>query len=1056
MSNKAIDYKVILKRDGQTQQQRMPELLNPDLVPLDQHTRKEEYEYLQRIAKLIKFYDYDPSGEKMVENGTWESFLGLSFNDCKSLAEQASLPAHLALVHSFLELMEQPKALMNTLTKRHLDFYYQEVLGLGRGAAVADTAHVLFELKKNMEPTLLEQGTTLFAGKDASKKDLNYVLAHDIVVNESKVVQINSLYVNPSNKNNLYYAPIANSDDGIGAVLDPSTPKWKGFGSTDLPKAQVGFCLAADILLMKEGDRMVTINLTVRNLEVTAKIAVLTSDLFMISLTGEKGWIGPKPASAVFSSADDQVFNLKLNFTATKEEPAVVAYNKDTHGGNFDTVHPILKVVLNTEKSDYGYVNLLNAELIDATIAVNVAGIQSLELENDFGTINAKKPFTPFGPLAEKNANFYVRDREAFSKRLKSFSLDVEWKNIPDSDLKRYYANYNQPDNENADFKAVASFKDGFSWQEQFKYVQLFNTSNAQLATNWTFSNPAFPVLLPLYVLPNFRTSSYLNPGLSLQQSVSGNMSLLMPEFSGLQKSAAIRNITSAATLQLYKPMLQSIFKVYKDIRQGQLQLRLDHSFLFKDYREKYTAEILRYGREGGTLKLPAEPFAPEIQSLQLAYTATTAKINFSGTTLNDYLHQEIEFFHLGAFGQMREHAYPRSKHRFLDHLMVKLFPSYTHEGTLYIGLSGLKADNAVCLLFQVAEGSANPDKPGVAIAWSVLCDNYWKTLNKEDLIFDTTQGLLTSGVVKIVIPREATTSNSLMADGLLWIKAAVVKDSDAVCDLIDIQANAAVTIFRNQDNDPKHLLNALPPNSISKLQMESGKIKKVTQPYSSFGGRLAESDRDFYIRVSERLRHKQRSISIWDCERMVLEKFPAVHKVKCINHATPTSFYSPGNVLMIVVPDLTNHNAVDPYKPRVDKFTIEQIEAFLTEHSSAWTTFRVINPMYEPLKISVQLKLKAGYEFSYYEKIIDQKLQKFLSPWIYDSSSDVHFGGKVTKSMVIKFLEDIDYIDYLTAFSLQKFYPGRRTPGRNLEVIEASNPASILVSAVRHDIKSF
>ena len=136
------------------------------------------------------------------------------------------------------------------------------------------------------------------------------------------------------------------------------------------------------------------------------------------------------------------------------------------------------------------------------------------------------------------------------------------------------------------------------------------------------------------------------------------------------------------------------------------------------------------------------------------------------------------------------------------------------------------------------------------------------------------------------------------------------------------------------------------------------------------------------------------------------------------------------------------------------DKNTLDQIYTFLTRHSSAWAQFQVINPLYEPVKVSVKVKLKKGYEFNYYEKIIDQKLQGFLSPWIIsDGGNDLHFGGKVTKSMIIKFLEDLEYIDYLTDFSLYKYSPDKQAFGRNVEVAEASNPASILVSAMHHDI---
>ena len=1054
MSTKAIDYKVILRRDGQTQQQRMPEFLDPDLVPIDQHNQADRYAYVQEIAKQIKFIEYNTSTNKAVENGTWADFFDLSLEELKEKAESAALPPHLALWSAFLEILEEPRALLNTLTKRHLDFYYQEVLGLKKAFPIPDQVHVLFELKKNTPNTLLTAGSALLAGKDATKKNIYYNLSHDIIVNSSAVSQLKSLFINPANKNFLHQAPIANSADGLGAVLTPENPKWNAFGHVNLPLAQVGFCFASEVLLMQEGSRKINVFLTLKNLGADVTNAVFTANLFKCSITGEKGWIGPKLSSAAITTSDGQIFQMMLTLNISKDEPAVVPYQKATHGSDFDTFHPILQVLINSEKTDYGYSNLLHAELVDARIEVEVSEIKSMVLENDFGSINPKKPFAPFGSISDKNSNFYIKHDETFSKRLKEFSVDVEWKNIPDSNLKDYFTNYNEAGNANTDFTAIAGFKDGYSWQEKFKSVQLFNSANAQSATTWKFTNPAFPTLLPFFVLPHMYTPISINPGTSVQQTVSNTMSLLLPQFGAMQPAIKTTQAKVSLTGQvLYKPVLFELLNVYKEIRRGQLQLRLNHSFLFKEYRDKYASEIIRYSRDGGTLKLPSEPFIPEIQSITLNYTATTAKVNFNGTNINDYANQEIEFFHYGAFGQLREHAYTRSKHKFLTNTLVRLLPEYHAEGNLFIGLSNLNAEDSLCLLFQAAEGSANPEKPKVTGDWSVLCDNYWKPLQNEDFIFDTSNEFLRSGVIKLIIPREATTTNTSMSFGLLWLRISIAKDSDGVCQLIDLQSNAALASFDNQDNDPGRLQNPLPAASITKLKADHSAIKKVSQPYSSFGGQMQENDQTFYIRVSERLRHKERSIALWDYERLILQHFPMVHKVKCINHATPGSFYAPGNVLIVVVPDLSNRNAVDPFKPKVDKNTLDEISDFLSHRSSAWAKFQVINPMYEPVQVKVRLKLKREYEFNYYEQIINKKLQEFLSPWINNPGTAIHFGGKISKSMIIKFLEDLPYVDYLTALSLHQFSPALNALSGDTEVAEASNPASILVSATQHDV---
>ena len=524
-------------------------------------------------------------------------------------------------------------------------------------------------------------------------------------------------------------------------------------------------------------------------------------------------------------------------------------------------------------------------------------------------------------------------------------------------------------------------------------------------------------------------------------------MAYLVPAFSSL----LVSNIKL-----YYKPIFTGMANAYKAIRKGALTLRLRHSFLFKQYRENYTTEVLRYSKFGGTLSLPQEPFAPEIQSIALNYIATTAKTNFNGKTLNDYVDEEVEFFHYGAFGQMREHAFAKSQNPFLNNHLVKLLPEYDNEGEFFIGFSGLHAEDAACVLFQVAEGSANPDKLKADLKWSVLCDNYWKDLTNEDFIFDTTNNFLASGIIKFIIPREATTTNTIMPDGFLWLKAAITKDSDAVCNLIDVQSNAAISIFDNQDNDSSHFADPLAANTINQLKTEIGSIKNVKQPYASFGGRVQENNNAFYTRVSERLRHKERSITLWDYERLILQHFPKVHKVKCINHASAKSYYDPGNVLIVVVPDLTNQNAVNIFQPKVDKNTLDEIYTFLQKHTSSWVEAHVSNPYYERVKISVRIKLKKGFEFNFYEKIIDRQLQEFLSPWIKNAGSDIYFGGKITTSMIIKFLENLEFVDFITDLYLFHSTDNGNSFMRTVNVLEASGPASILVSHDRHEIFNY
>jgi hypothetical protein len=203
MSTKAIDYKIILKRDGQTQQQRMPQWLDPALVPLDDRTKEDFFNYIREIAREINYYDQDETGNIFI-NGTWDEFFNMDEAELNSLAKNATLPPHIALWDAFITLYQYPQKLLNSITQRHLDFYYGDVLKITKNEPTSDKAHVVFELKKNSEPTLLQAGTLLLAGKDKSKKDVHYALTHDLIVNNAKVAQLKSVYINPSNTNFLH------------------------------------------------------------------------------------------------------------------------------------------------------------------------------------------------------------------------------------------------------------------------------------------------------------------------------------------------------------------------------------------------------------------------------------------------------------------------------------------------------------------------------------------------------------------------------------------------------------------------------------------------------------------------------------------------------------------------------------------------------------------------------------------------------------------------------------------------------------------------------------
>jgi uncharacterized phage protein gp47/JayE len=803
------------------------------------------------------------------------------------------------------------------------------------------------------------------------------------------VDSLRSIFVDTSGHGSVHYAPIANSTDGVGGALAEEDRKWRGFGYAGLPLAEAGFALASPVLRMKEGGRKIAVTLALKNIDPKQFPSASLKDAFTAFITAEKNWASLDISSAALGSDGYQ----------------------DT------AVGPVLQLLLNADQSALGYNDFKNVTVGKIKIEVTVDKVTTLNLENDAGVLDAKKAFLPFGPQPTTGSLFSVGCDEALTKKLSKVDIAVQWKGAP-SDLAEYYKTYGKSVS-NAHFTADIFLADAAGTVFN-KLETLFDSSDASLPHTFELTPGA---------------SSYPPPPARARQI----MALSRAGGGWARRAVELTRI---------RPLFRSYLNTVPETRPGFIQFQLQTDFLHATYRTKYVENVVTYSKAGGTLVVLNEPYTPAIQSISLSYQAHSDEVDVSSTDLTQFSNLDVQFFHVAYFGQMREHGYQRAQFNFLPSTSVSLLPVYEFEGELLIGFTNLKAGD-VSVLFEVAEGSANPDLAQEPITWAVLCENYWKTLDPEGVVLDTTNQLLTSGIIQFVIPAEATTENTILPASHIWLRGGIANNVTAVSQLIAVEANAVEVRFQDNGNDPAHLKNALEAGKIAKLKNGLAAVKTVKQPYASFGGAAEESDNDFYRRVSERLRHKDRCITPWDYERTILEAFPRVHKVKCIPHAREGSWLAPGHVLVVVVPDLRNKNAMDPLQPKVDANTISRITEFAGRRTRMRVQVKVKNPSYQQIQLDFKVKFRTGNEFNYYRKKLKQQLIEFLSPWAFAFDRDISFGGKIYKSVVLDFVEDLPAVDYVTDF---KMYTYTQNPNK-VDVNEArpETPDTILVSAETH-----
>lgn len=1088
-----------LLRDGTSQQQRLLKALLPSYVSVDERSMEDLMSFASKFGEEINYFDATNS-----ISGDWKAFFT---NQLIDTTNQSTAP-HYALFIAFLQIFKIAQDDLNTITQRHLDFYYKEVLNLKERDGIPDQVFVIFNLAQQVATHLVEKDTELDAKKDETGVDLIYATENDIVVNTAQVNDLKALFYNKNADKRLYESPVANSADGKGADIEGSEKMWRTFGASSDPsqpfnsplidrtQARAGFAFASPILQLAEGTRTITFKLTVNNVG-----SLTTQDVanaFKVTFSGEEEWISPvNERGSASISGSSIVIQRIIDIT----QPAILPYDKEKLKDPFNTVLPVARIVLNTEdnSSPYVYEKLKELVIMSVDITVDVSGVKNLILQNDSSALDASKPFQPFGSRPVISSAFYIGNGEVFGKTLTNIDIDITWQGLPTdtNGFQDYYHNY-LPAAENARrknelFKTNISILQDRGWKtvvpSYLDQARLFDSQVSYVAME-----------IPKLVLPFLYSEiKPISQDVTAARRATNNVSdgavriadtdvgMGLVNFNGgagdfiLVGQADGRTERATQTFISYSGLLNKrrisisggeLTSVPRDpsldgsvleglnnsTQRGFLKLELaDIDFGHKDFQNSFTSQALRAAKADignlNTYPLPNEPYTPVISEISLNYSSTVT-IELTNTpginSLIGFNNRVDKFFHVEPFGVAEYHPYIIK-----NTPAITLMPVYNDEGSLYIGLSDLKPSQVVSVLFKVAEGTSDPDLLAQTVNWSYMVNNEWVKFEPLKIVSDTTQHFLTSGIVVFDVSKNATSDNTLFPAGLHWLKASVTDNSAAVCNMIDIRSQAVSALFIDNGNDINHLASGLAPDTISALVNSDAAIAKVEQPYASFGGRVPEQSDAFYVRISERLRHKHRAVNLWDYEHLVLEKFSTIYKVKCLNHAAVISSanireVAPGNVSLITVSNVRNKNSASPLKPKTSLLLLNEIEEYIKNISSPAITLHVKNPFYEEILVKFKVRFLPGFDSGFYSQKLNEDIKKFLAPWAY-TGSDVSFGGAIHRSVIINFVEEQAYVDFVTCFKMNHI--AGDTTLLDVEEAMATTSASIITSAASHDI---
>ncbi len=1042
---------------------------------------------------------------------------------------------HIALFLVFLELFKYAQQHLNKMTKRHLDFYYLDILQIKKRTEEPDHVHIIYELAKQVSTHRVKVGTQLKAGKDSMGVEVLYETDSEMTPNKARIKSLKTVFIDRAgivDENNkttqvndyrIYSAPVANSGDGIGGDFKNDEGTWKTVGESQrragsggylseeertMQFAEIGLAVASPILFLNEGSRTITITMHTVN---SLSAADISDETFNIYFSGKKEWIKAKikedegAKKGIEINSAHIVLRLELDISAAP----VIAYNSQKLGNTFSTDCPVMKIILNNSSDkNFGYEKLKEIQITKIDIKVEVSGVKNLILQNDLGILDANKPFYPFGNAPAISSSFYIGSSEIFRKKLEKLEITYNWKDVPADDLGKYYENLLDLKYELSEDILMALSKEihGADPEEilnKFKgiFVKVIGEKYADKGKLLTAVGVAIgekkdeveeliKYLLaekkvftkdPIDALTSVEPSKYIdeftkgfNEGILKQIGMLGNSSfkaqykiLIDRDWKPMgnaqslfdnKKAKSEHTVSLSAGNHTAEVINEELTEYASGINRGFLRVELaapEIAFGHRIFRDMYTKRIIGMTKIPPAYTeadIPNEPYSPQINSLKIKYESSET-IDLQITSGFDS--RTSKFFHVYPFGEKEVHK----KYEDIQYLM----PQFKHkinegthkesEGELYIGISELVPPQNLSILFQMAEGSAAPGYEKQKLYWSYLSKDLWVPFKADEVLYDSTNDLTTSGILTFSVPKSAGKDNTLLLSGQYWLRACVHEKSGAVSDTLDVKAQAVQASFKNSGNDSDFLAGSLPKATISKLHVNDANIKSISQPYASFGGRVKEQSKEYYRRVSERLRHKARAINIWDYERLVLEQFPAIYKVKCLNHTDTCTEIAPGSVIVVPISNLRNKNAVNLLKPMTSVNTLDEIKKYITKRMSKFINIKVLNPCYEEVLAKFKVQFHEKMDKGYYAMKLNEDIKKFLSPWAYEEGADITFGGAVHGSYIINFIEEREYVDYITDFELYQVIKGVWSKD-SLEKADATSSRSILVSAGQHDIK--
>ena len=942
-----------------------------------------------------------------------------------------------ALMITFLQLFRHARREINEIPQRHLDYYFRHVLNDQELPSQPGPVIVHFDLESDTPSTAVPAGTALIAGKDGLGNDLLYHTSDTVIVTGVQIAEIRQLYLSREGEQ---FPPEKNPYRELNIIppirqlysqfFDPASAEegWFTVGREQavlsqseqhMQESHFGFMLASTIFHGSPGKRDFVVQFKLEKCDNRFEVDTLDA-AFDLALSAEDGW---HPISAYDGYLSDEAFEIR--FSLSDEDPAIPI---EAPYAAPDSINwPVLRIGLRRDASNTVYDFLKQFEVSEIKIELEVQGMQDLSLFNGDGPMPSNESFPLFGTFPSNTSFLHIGAGEVFHKQVDEVSLELQWKDLPELEcgLEEYYKDYPYPW-DNHSFQVQVSFLKNGQWEPAPRYRKEF------LLFPGRYNNPSGP-LEPITCLTGLEIDEVDLPHQNHRQDTT--------EYSNQLKRGFIR-------IDLVAPQKAFGHQEYPNLV-SEITVYNNTPVLMRRKSDKQPVYMPR--REDEMKPIPREPFTPMVETVKLNYKASV-RCKFP-----DADRGQICFYHSYPSGFLSSHQTKNSS-------LPLLVDFGQLRGSFYLGLANLEAPESLSFHIEMRERPGDiTSGSGKPPTWSYLSHNEWLPLNYgKDIIYDHTGGLKYSGIVRIEIPGNISLGNHNMPGHLHWLKVSIPYGAYYADRIKSIKLNAVEATWQPISPEQEHPDMPLPPESITALQIPLPGIAGVAQPDMALNHRSKEQEEDFLLRLSERMRHKNRAVSEWDYEHLLMEQFPYLSHVICfpaiaiaMESGRPKSRKAPGELVVVVMQEMKQRGPKPDVRDAMVSYSnLFRIKEYLNYASPGFVDIAVMNPIFEWIQVETQILFEPGYNSGYYLRLLNQEINDFYAPWLHDPSQKVSLGGSALKGDLIAYIESRHYVNHLKTIKMTLYDERGQVIEDDLDhTLTSTTPWSLMVPMDQHII---